>query len=82
MHNVIFWQWLTLSLFVLFMGFCFCDGFSLHILKKLLWFTAIIVLAIFSLKINNEFDLTVILPIPILLAILFCYSAKRRQKNK
>jgi hypothetical protein len=82
MGNTIFWQWLSLSLLVLFMGFCFCDGFKLHILRKLLWFVAFLGLVILSLKLKNEFDLTFILPPSMLLGILLCYYEKRKQKEK
>jgi len=82
MGNLIFWQWLTLSLFVSFMGFCFCDGFNLHILRKLLWFVVFLGLVIYSLKFRGGFDLTFILPISLLLAILLCTYEKRRQRTK
>lgn len=80
MGNVILWQCLTLGLFVSFMGFCFCDGFNLHILRKILWFVVFLALVMFSLKIRDEFDLTIILVPSILLAILLCYYEKRKQK--
>ena len=81
MGKIIFWQWLTLSLFVSFVGFCFCDGFKLHILRKLLWFGAFLGLVIASLKMKAGFELTLILPPAILLAILLCYYEKRKQKR-
>lgn len=82
MGDTLFWQWLSLSLFVLFMGFCFCDGFKLHILRKLVWFAGFIALAVLSLRLRDEFDLTFILPPSILLGILLCYLEKRRQQRK
>ena len=82
MGNTIFGQWLTLSLFVSFMGFCFCDGFNLHILRKIFWFVVFLVLVMFSFKIKGTFDLILILPPSILLAILLCYYEKRKQKRK
>ena len=81
MNNPIFLQWLTLSLFAAFMGFCFCDGFHLHILRKLLWFTVFLGLVIFSVNIRDGFDLTIILPPATLLAILLCYFEKRKHKK-
>ena len=81
MANKIFWQWVTLSLFASFMGFCFCDGFKLHIVRKLIWFVIFLALVIFSMKMSDGFDLTVILPPSILLAILLCYLEKRKQKK-
>jgi hypothetical protein len=82
MANAILWQCLTLSLFVFFMGFCFCDGFNLHILRKILWFMVFLGSVIFSLKIKDEFDLNFILPPSILLAILLCYYERRKQRRK
>ncbi len=38
MGKMLIIQFFTLCLFTLFMGFCFCDGFKLHILKKVIWF--------------------------------------------
>lgn len=81
MGNTIFWQWLTLSLFASFMGFCFCDGFKLHILRKLLWFIVFLALVIFSMRVRDGFDLTAILPPSILLAIVLCYFEARKQKK-
>ena len=78
MENVIFLNWLTLSLFVAFVGFCFCDGFKLHILRKLIWFVFFLAVVLISLKIKNEFDLTLILPPCIVLAIILCYLQKRQ----
>ena len=82
MDNTIFGQWLTLSLFVLFIGFCFCDGFNLHILRKIFWFVAFLALVMFSFRIKGTFDLILILPPSILLATLLCYYEKRKQKRK
>ena len=80
MAKILLMQFLTLSLFALFMGFCFCDGFKLHILRKLAWFAVFLTVSIYSLKLKNEFDLAFILPIPILFAILLCAYEKWRKK--
>ena len=82
MAGLIFWQWLTLSVFAAFMGFCFCDGFNLHILRKLVWFAAFLALVILSMKIRNEFNLNIILTPSVILAILFCVYEKKRQREK
>ncbi len=82
MGNIIFRQCLTLSLFVFLMGFCFCDGFNLHILRKLLWYAVFLALIILSLRIRNGFDLTFILSPSILLAVLLCGYEKRKQRIK
>ena len=82
MPNTIFWQWLTLSLIVAFMGFCFCDGFKLHILRKLLWFISFLALVFLSLKTRGRFDLVLILAPSILLSIILCSYEKKIQKDK
>jgi len=74
-------QFLVLSLYAFFVGFCFCDGFKLHILRKLLWFITFLIISIYILKIKNEFDLALILPIPTLLAFLLCYYERKNLKK-
>ena len=81
MLNAIFMNWLTLSLFVAFMGFCFCDGFKLHILRKLIWFSGFLLLSFYSLNKKGSFDLLIILPPALLLAILVCSYEKFKQKQ-
>jgi len=74
----LFLQFLTLSLYVIFMGFCFCDGFKLHILRKLIWFSVFLVISLYILRWKNQFDLAFILPIPTLLAIILCIYEKNK----
>jgi hypothetical protein len=62
-------QLIALSIFTLFMGICFCDGFKLPIVKKLVWFICFLFLSIYILKRTNQLALELILPIPLLLAI-------------
>jgi len=80
--NTLLMQFLALSLYVVFMGFCFCDGFKLHILRKLVWFVAFLFISISVLKAKKEYNLALILPIPTLLAILLCAHEKIKTKNK
>ncbi len=70
-------QFIALSAFAFFAGFCFCDGFNLHVLKKIFWFAVFFLIAYYILKTKGEFDLALILPIPTLLAILLCYRQKK-----
>jgi hypothetical protein len=72
-------QFLTLSLYIFFVGFCFCDGFKLHTARKLAWFAVFIAVSIYILEIKNEFDLSLILPLPTLLAILLCAYQRKKQ---
>jgi len=74
-------QFLALSLYTLFVGFCFCDGFKLHILRKLVWFITFLIISIHIFKTKNEFDLALILPIPTLLAILLCGYEKIKSRK-
>ncbi|MCX5714386.1 MAG: hypothetical protein NT033_06175 [Candidatus Omnitrophica bacterium] len=76
MPDTILWQMLTLSLFTLFIGICFCDGFNLHIGKKIAWFIVFAAISIYILRTKEEFDLKLILPIPLLSAILLCLYEK------
>lgn len=65
------------------MGFCFCDGFKLHILRKLIWFSVFLIIALLTFKSKGEFDLAIILPIPTLLAfILSWFEKKSRGKEE
>lgn len=82
MAEIMFMQFLTLSLYAFFVGFCFCDGFKLHIVRKLIWFIVFLALSIYSVKATNEFDLTLILPTTTLLAILLCAYEKKMAKKK
>lgn len=72
MDKTLFMQFLALSLYTLFVGFCFCDGFKLHILRKLVWFISFLLICLYVFKTKGEYDLSLILPIPCLLAILLC----------
>ena len=74
-------QLVTLCLYVSFMGFCFCDGFKLHTLRKLIWHITFVALAIYTLKTKGDFDLPFVLSITLLLAILLCAYEKNKSKK-
>jgi len=76
MPEAILWQMLVLSLFSLFMGICFCDGFKLPIGKKIAWFIIFSAISCYILKTKEEFDLQLIFPIPLLFAIFLCLHEK------
>ncbi|MFC1577368.1 hypothetical protein ACFL3N_03405 [Candidatus Omnitrophota bacterium] len=78
MDNALLPQFLTLSLYVVFMGFCFCDGFKLHITRKLLWFTVFLIVSFYTIRAKGSFELALILPIPTAAAIMLCAYEKRR----
>lgn len=70
MEQLLLRQLVTLGIYVTFMGFCFCDGFKLHIARKLIWFAVFVAVAVYVLKTTGQFALTLILPFPTLLAII------------
>ena len=82
MAHKLLMQFITLSLYTFFTGFCFCDGFQLHTLRKLIWFAVFLFISLYALRTKNEFDLAFILPIPILLAILLCSYEKIKSKKR
>jgi hypothetical protein len=83
MEQVLIRQFLALSIYVLFVGICFCDGFKLHVARKLAWFLTFLLISVYILKRTNQFDLSLILPVPTLLAILLCrYELKRSQRSR
>jgi hypothetical protein len=75
-------QFIALSLYVVFTGFCFCDGFRMHISRKLIWFFIFLSISIAVFFCKKEYDLALILPMPILTAIFLCIYEKYKQKNK
>jgi hypothetical protein len=84
MQSTILGQFFTLSIYALFMGFCFCDGFNLPTVRKLIWFVLFLLFSAQSLRIKNELDLVFILPVPTLLAIILCsyQRIKAKRENK
>jgi len=82
MGKLLVMQFLTLGIYVVFMGFSFCDGFKLRIDRKLIWFSVFIGVAVYVLKTTGQFALTLILPLPTLLAIILgVYEIKSRKAN-
>ena len=70
-------QFITLSIYLFFVGFTFCDGFKLHIARKVVWFAVFLVNAVSVFAVTNEFSLPFILPIPTTLAFLLCLYEKK-----
>ena len=70
----------AISLYVAFMGFCFCDGFKLHVGRKLIWFLVFLLISLHVFATKGNFDLSLILPVPVLLAFLFCSMEQRAVK--
>jgi len=78
MVEKLFLQFITLSIYTFLMGFIFCDFFKLHILRKLIWFIVFLFVCAYVLKACGEFDLGLILPLPMLLAMWLGLLQKRR----
>lgn len=81
MDNPLLLQLLALSVYAWFMGFTFCDGFQLHVIRKLIWFSVFLGISVYVLALKNEYDLALILPVPSLLALLLCYDQKRKSSQ-
>jgi len=81
MAQLLLMQFVALSIYTFFVGFCFCDGFRLHIGRKLIWFIFFLVINIYVLQATGQFALTLILPFPTLLAIALCKLEQRQQKK-
>jgi len=76
-------QYGAICIFLLLMGFTFCDGFKLHTGLKLLWFAVFATIAIYNVKTHDRFVLEEILPAPCLLAFaLGWYQLKIRGAKK
>lgn len=79
MNDPLFMQLLALSLYTWFMGFTFCDGFQLHIIRKLIWFGVFLAVSIYVLHTQNEYDLALILSVSSLAALVLCYFERRKR---
>ncbi len=78
-----YWMdFIALSLYVISMGFCFCDGFGLHTGRKLVWFFVLVLISWYVLRTRGTFDLAYILPIPtVLVVVLGKGELLRRQRH-
>ena len=78
MEKTLLLQFLTLSIYTVFLGFCFCDGFNLPIPRKLVCFIPFLIINIYVFKMKGQLDLELILPVPTLLAFLLCINERIR----
>ena len=72
----------ALSLYVAFVGFCFCDGFGLHMARKLVWFVFFTAVSLYVFFALGRFYLPLILPFPTLMAAALGAFQKRDNLNK
>lgn len=82
MDRILLMQYITLCIYAFFVGFCFCDGFKLHVLGKLTWFVTFLAICMYVLRAEDQFNLSSILPVPTLFALLLCRYEKRKSKQK
>jgi hypothetical protein len=71
-------QFVTLTIFSFMMGITFCDFYKLYILRKLIWFGIFLAISIYVLRTRGEFDLALILPVPMLVAIGLGWWQKKK----
>jgi hypothetical protein len=81
MERILLTQFVALSLYTLFVGFCFCDGFNLRIGRKLVWFIFFLVISAYVLRVTSQFALSLILPFPTLLAMVLCKLEQREHRK-
>ncbi len=70
-------EFVTLSIFAFLMGITFCDFYKLHVVRKLIWFAIFLAISAYVLRMRGEFDLALILPVPMLLAIVLAWWQKK-----
>ncbi|MBL7198240.1 MAG: hypothetical protein ISS47_09090 [Candidatus Omnitrophica bacterium] len=75
-------QLIALGFYTLFIFFTFCDGFKLHVFKKLIWAAFFLFAALLSLKINNEFDLKIIIASSSLVGFIICWLDRKFKLKK
>lgn len=78
MEKVLLLQFVTLSIYTVFVGFCFCDGFNLPVQRKLFCFIPFVLICFFVMKIRGQLDLELILPLPTLMALLLCINEHKK----
>jgi len=79
MAEKIILQFITLSIFSFLMGFTFCDFYKLRTVRKLIWFVILLAVSTYVLRTRGEFDLALILPIPMLVAIFLAWLQKTKK---
>lgn len=81
MAEKIILQLIALGIFSFLMGFTFCDFYKLHTVRKLIWFVIFLAVSAYVLCARGEFDLALILPIPMLIAIALAWLQKRSKRQ-
>ncbi len=73
-------QFLALTIFSFLMGITFCDFYKLNILRKLIWFAMFLAISIYVMRTRDEFDLALILPVPMLAAIGLAWLQRKKRR--
>lgn len=73
-------QFVTLAIFLFTMGITFCDFYKLNMVRKFFWFLVFMVLSVRVLYIRGEFDLGLILPVPMLLAVMLARFQNQKKE--
>lgn len=80
MGGKIFLQFIALTIYVLFLSYIFYDYFKLRTIRKNLFYIVFLLLATVVIKTRSEFDLSLILPVPTLLALWLGIWQKREKQ--
>lgn len=72
-------EFVTLAIFTFLMDITFCDFYKLDTVLKLIWFGIFFMISFYVLRTCGEFDLTLILPVPMIAAICLAWLQKRRR---
>ena len=72
---------IALACFVLYVFFSFCDGFKIKTAKKALWAVVFLANYFIVLQKTGQIDLSLILPIPCLLALFLAWQEERGRKQ-
>jgi len=74
-------EFIALSMYAAFVGFCFCNGFRLATGRKITWFIFFTAVSLFVFKQCGRFYLPLILPFPTLLAGVLGGFQKRERRS-
>jgi len=74
-------QFIALAIYLFYMGFSFCDGFKLPLARKLIFFGIFLVNALSVFFGKGTFEVSLILPIPTLVAFFLGWQEVGRRKR-
>lgn len=80
--NDIILELVALGVYTLFIFFTFCDGFKLHVAKKLILALFFLAVCTITFRAFNEFDLKSIIASSSFIAFTICWLDKKFKKKK